>query len=1141
MTDPWLTLSARARYVLNGIGIALALVIVRLWHLTVISHEAKLEEARRPQQKVIVEPAKRGTIRDRYNLPLAINRVQYQATVIYSQLQQIPSCVWKQGADGKRVRSYRRREYISQLAEVLATELNLDPQRVEDLIHSKAALYQQVPFVLKEELTEREYYRLKMLERHWLGLAARRQPRRHYPQGKIGADVIGYLGAIDRAQYEAILQQVKTLSHFLQQWEAGEEPPLPLGMATIEEVESRLADLRERAYGINDMVGKTGIERQHEELLRGFQGKRSYFSDARGNFLRELPGGHPPQAGMRLLLTLSAELQAFAEQLLIASDGVREARISVPGSLENSIVAPKQPWIRGGGIVALDPHSGDVLALASYPRIDPNDFIGGGSAADREGRKKRVARWLESEGHLADLWDQREPLLREVVSREGKEVEEERRWLTWEEYLAAVLPREGPLHQAISGLATLADAVAVQQAVEELLELAESQLADGEYGDLGLYPLLNALYPDDLPHGNAWPLAVARDYSQKAADSSAARSLTVLDKYLKALPTNYDKALIIDLCRLAVDARYFDDPEVLAYCSSCTLSEHRRHCCAATALRELLRRCCRELFYQADFAMWRDEHSKEFLQEERAKEKAEGRYAQPYLDLFDKRERELFAQFWDEHGEELLAVFLLGKWGAIDATADGGIASYFGEMARWHRLLIEVGDSGDSVEATGFTATEIAAFRELARKLETMPPWLAADYLISLRSYRQLTRPLFGHYRHLRCDADGIQREKHLATAFYPLYGYSYGRSYAYRQATTQGSIFKLITAYAALAKQGELQEQGLVAKDDFNPLAMVDTVERHGKQLLVGYAADGSPIPQHYRGGRLPKSLKRRIGTLDIVKAIVTSSNPYFSLLAGDFLTAPAQLLDAARLFSYGSPTGIALPGEIGGKLPTDLDSNRTGLYATAIGQHTLIVTPLQAAVMLASLANGGRVLRPKIVSVTAGRSKTADSDAQSLVIPCPTQVQREIWLPQPVRYILLDSMRQVAVQAREVSLRALKHLYKKFPSLVKSYVSLGEQLVGKTSTAESVEVLELGYAAHSHIYNHLWFGGILFGEEGNGEGEKSEKEGKSAETYLFRDQYGHPELVVVVYLRYGGYGKDAAPIAARVAERWRAIKKGH
>ena len=48
---------------------------------------------------------------------------------------------------------------------------------------------------------------------------------------------------------------------------------------------------------MNDAIGKAGVEKHFERTLRGFHGKKSYYSDARGNFLRELPGRKEPQAG----------------------------------------------------------------------------------------------------------------------------------------------------------------------------------------------------------------------------------------------------------------------------------------------------------------------------------------------------------------------------------------------------------------------------------------------------------------------------------------------------------------------------------------------------------------------------------------------------------------------------------------------------------------------------------------------------------------------------------------------------------------------------------------------------------------------------------------------------------------------------
>ena len=54
------------------------------------------------------------------------------------------------------------------------------------------------------------------------------------------------------------------------------------------------------------------------------------------------------------------------------------------------------------------------------------------------------------------------------------------------------------------------------------------------------------------------------------------------------------------------------------------------------------------------------------------------------------------------------------------------------------------------------------------------------QYLQTIRSFQSLDHPLLGKYRHLRKNIEGNQLEKHLAAAFYPKYGYGYGRSQAY-------------------------------------------------------------------------------------------------------------------------------------------------------------------------------------------------------------------------------------------------------------------------------------------------------------------------------------------------------------------------
>ena len=87
----------------------------------------------------------------------------------------------------------------------------------------------------------------------------------------------------------------------------------------------------------------------------------------------------------------------------------------------------KQPWIKGGAIVALDPNTGEILALASYPRFDPNDFIPSGEDALRRNKQIDVCRWLENDRFIAALWDGKESLARERYGGPSRPILDESR------------------------------------------------------------------------------------------------------------------------------------------------------------------------------------------------------------------------------------------------------------------------------------------------------------------------------------------------------------------------------------------------------------------------------------------------------------------------------------------------------------------------------------------------------------------------------------------------------------------------------------------------------------------------------------------------------------------------------------------
>lgn len=989
--------------ILNVILIALLLIVLRVWHLEVVQYDEKLEQSRKPQHRTLLEPARRGTIRDRFNQPLAVNTMKYNAAVLFSEVRQIPAVVWERGGDGKKVRRFKRKEYIKRLAELLGKELNLDAQRIEDLIHAKATFYYQMPFLIKEDISEKEYYRLKMLEKDWQGIHVQMVPRRTYPKGKLGADVIGYMGAINRAEYERILHEIADLEAFLEGCSEAEE------LAAADEAKARLRALKEQAYSIHDAIGKAGIESSCERLLRGYHGRKTYYSDAKGNFLKEMDA-REPLAGERIVLALSAELQEYAEKLLAQNEQIRVACISNNDAVQKSSLSQHQPWIKGGAIVALDPKTGEVIALASYPRFDPNDFVVSAQSETAKIKKLRIGRWLESEQYLADMWDQKLPLERERYNDVQGAFFDEALWLTWDNYLRRILPKDHPVATELERLGTIESAIAFQR--------------------------------------NADP---AQDY---------------------------DKLLVMDLCRLCVDESLFSDA-LIQKKGKMSLSAYRQLCAAKVAIEEVVKGMAADLFRELHFRRWRENNEKAFLKEKRAEEKAANTYQKPYTDYLDAAESQMFKAFWEKHRWALLDTFLSGKKGPE------GFEDHF---KAWH---LEIGHGAHA--EIGW----IEKYLLLQSSLQGLDSALAVEFLKTMRSYSDLNRPLLGHYRQLR-SKDGLQLEKHLAAAFYPKQGYGYGRSQAYRQAAPQGSIFKLVTAYAALIQKYQEIGDPAVSPKELNPLEMVDQTHKRGKQTYVGFDVEGKPIPRSYKGGRLPRSPNTK-GKLDLLRAIETSSNPYFSLLAGDVLKSPEDLAKAAKGFSFGAKTGILLPAEIPGQVPKDLVTNRTGLYSTAIGQHTLVVTPLQTALMLSALANGGSVLHPQVI-----RSKTSP------------EKKRNIPFPPVVRQILVESMERVVARTQKESLARLSRIYRDYPEAISDYVDLKDDLVGKTSTAEILEHVSLDHLQGTNMYKHVWFGGISF------EDAAHEK----------------PELVVVVYLRFGTYGKEAAPVAAQIVKKWREIK---
>ena len=167
---------------------------------------------------------------------------------------------------------------------------------------------------IRTRLTEEEVARFAVNRFRFPGFEIKARLFRSYPQGEIASHAIGYIGRINDADLKRI--------------EAA-------GLATN--------------YKGTDHIGKLGVEGAYERELHGVTGSERVEIDAGGRAIRALSRSEPA-SGNNLIVTLDLELQKVAEAAF------QEYR---------------------GALVALDPRTGDVLALVSRPGFDPNLFVDG--------------------------------------------------------------------------------------------------------------------------------------------------------------------------------------------------------------------------------------------------------------------------------------------------------------------------------------------------------------------------------------------------------------------------------------------------------------------------------------------------------------------------------------------------------------------------------------------------------------------------------------------------------------------------------------------------------------------------------------------------------------------------------------------
>ena len=234
--------------------------------------------------------------------------------------------------------------------------------------------------------------------------------------------------------------------------------------------------------------------------------------------------------------------------------------------------------------------------------------------------------------------------------------------------------------------------------------------------------------------------------------------------------------------------------------------------------------------------------------------------------------------------------------------------------------------------------------------------------------------------------------------------------------------------------------------------------------------------------------------GPITVAEALAVSCDVFFYQAGGglrDFQGLNAdRLAQYARAFGYGEVTGIDLPGEHPGLVPSDQWKRLTygegwvtgDTYNMSIGQGFVLATPLQVANAAAAVANGGVLYRPQLVARM--------TDAEGAVV---MEMQPEVIRTLPVKP-------EYMAVVREGMFGAVNWANGTAPGARVA----GVAVAGKTGTAEFWDP-EIGYDAKGFLPTHAWF--MAFAP------------------------FDNPQIAVVAFIYNGGEGSAvAAPVVSEV-----------
>lgn len=287
----------RLRVVIMIIGLVLLFLFGKTLWLQLVEGKEYREISEGNRIRIETIKARRGIIYDRNGTLLTRNVPNFTFALIPADIPED---------------SELRNETFETIARILEIPLVELKQRLEDIPD-----YSYEPVEIEDQI---DYDKALLLQVEIKGLPGAKlsiKDSREYLEPASTAHLVGYTGKITKAE---------------------------------------LSQNQDQDYLRTDVIGKTGLEYQYENILKGIDGKKRIEVDAFGKE-KKLVASKDPESGDNLTLSVDLGLQKVLNESL------------------NKMV--KQTNSSGGAAVALDPRNGEVLAIVSVPGFDSNEFVKG--------------------------------------------------------------------------------------------------------------------------------------------------------------------------------------------------------------------------------------------------------------------------------------------------------------------------------------------------------------------------------------------------------------------------------------------------------------------------------------------------------------------------------------------------------------------------------------------------------------------------------------------------------------------------------------------------------------------------------------------------------------------------------------------